>query len=127
MTVTIPELAPGMNVLMRMHFHTYADLRNKWQTMLRVGFGTKRFKGASEVLIVRYHCGTPMDLDNLWSTPKIPLDAMVRASILPGDDPGCVAALKVEQRRVPTRKEVRTEITVEELNPSGTAAPNPRN
>ncbi len=114
MVITINEHAPGMNTLMRMHFRTYGKLRDKWQTMLRAAAGTYRFIGPCDVRIVRYYAGQPMDLDNLWSTCKIPLDAMVRAKVLPGDDPNCVASLSCEQFKVPTKNRERTEISITE-------------
>lgn len=112
MTITIEELAPGMNVLMRMHFRTYGKLRDKWQTWIRSVAGTHRFDRPCDVRIIRYYAANPMDLDNLWSTSKIPLDAMVRAGILPSDNPKAVTSLKVEQFKVPTRNRERTEITI---------------
>ncbi len=114
MTITIDELAPGMNVLMRMHFRTYGKLRDKWQTWLRSLAGTARFHKPCEVRIVRYYAGVPMDLDNLWSTGKVPLDALVRAGILPSDNPSAVTSLKVEQFKVPTKNRERTEIHIVE-------------
>lgn len=121
MTITIPELAPGMNALMRMHFRTYGALRNKWQTLLRSAAGTTRFDCPCEVRIVRYYAANPMDLDNLWSTSKIPLDALVRAKILRNDDPKAVTSLAVEQYKVPTKNRERTEIHILE-QPTRTAA-----
>ena len=115
MTFTIEEHAPGMNVLMRMHFRTYGKLRDKWQVLLREAVGTYRFRGKVDVRIIRFYAGVPMDLDNLWSTCKIPLDAMVRSGILPSDNPECVSALRCEQFKVPTKNRERTEITILEL------------
>lgn len=112
MTVTIEDLAPGMNTLLRMNIHTYKRERDKWQVMVRSAFGTHKIIGKCEVHIARFYATNPMDLDNLWSTCKIPLDAMVRAGVLPADDPQCVTTLKCEQFKVPTRNREATEITI---------------
>jgi Holliday junction resolvase RusA-like endonuclease len=110
MTLTIPSLAPGMNTLLRMHFRSYGKIRDTWQTQIRAAAGTKRFDGPCSVSIVRYYASNAMDLDNLYSTCKIPLDALVRAKVLNDDNPDAVADLTCKQVKVATRKEERTEI-----------------
>lgn len=44
-----------------------------------------KFKGKVKVRIIRSYKGTPMDFDNLVSTSKIPLDALVMAGIIEDD------------------------------------------
>ena len=112
MIITIHDLAPGMNTLLRMHFRTYGKIRDKWQVELRAAVGTLRYTGPCSISIQRHYCGVPMDLDNLYSTCKIPLDAMVRAKILPEDNPEALVGLTCKQSKVATRKEERTEITI---------------
>ena len=113
MTITIDELAPGMNVLMRMHFRTYGKIRDKWQLMVRAAFGITRFTLPCDVHITRFYATTPLDPDNLYASAKIPLDALVRAGILANDNNDCIASLKVEQFKVPTKKREATEIHIE--------------
>jgi hypothetical protein len=112
MTLTINELAPGMNVLMRMHFRTYATIRDKWQLMLRAAAGTTRFTEPCDVWIVRHYASQPLDPDNRYASAKVILDGLVRSGILPNDNDKCISSLVVEQVKVSTRKEERTEITI---------------
>lgn len=115
MTITIFENAPGFNVLKRMHFQEYRKLRDKWQTMVRSAAGTERFTGKCAVTIIRYYCSNAMDIDNLYSACKIPLDALVRSKVLANDDPKNVVSLRCDQMKVPTRNRERTEITIIEI------------
>ena len=114
MTLTIDELAPGMNVLMRMHFRTYGKVRDKWQLMLRAAAGTQRFTVPCDVWIVRHYASQPLDPDNRYASAKVILDGLVRSGILPNDNDKCIASLKVEQFKVPTKNRERTEIHITE-------------
>ena len=109
--INIPELAPGMNALMRMHFRTYGKLRDKWKLMLMAETRAKVL-GPCEIFIDRYYASQPLDLDNLWSSCKIPLDAMRGAGIIPDDNTKIVTSLKCDQFKVANRAEQRTQIVI---------------
>lgn len=116
---SVPILAPSLNGskgLMRMHFHAYRKVRDQWGSLFRLKAnhfprGTFPVKEC-EVKIVRYYCPHPLDLDNLYASCKIPLDAMRHAGILVEDDPGVVTALDCRQFKVPKKNQIETRITL---------------
>ena len=113
--IQVPLLAPGLNGpkgLIRMHFATYAKVKDVWTWHLK----KERHKAPDvcAITIERYYCSQPMDIDNLYSTCKIPLDAMKAAKIIVDDNPACVASLRCLQFKVKTRKEECTWILVED-------------
>lgn len=121
--ITIDELAPGLNGskgLMRMHWNTYRGLRDRWTFLIRnqvndyVGrwWEDPLFRKTSQVYILRHYARQPMDIDNLYSTAKIPLDALCHAGVLADDDPECVGALTVNQCKVDTVDAECTHITI---------------
>jgi len=111
MILVIYELAPGMNKLKRMHWAVYKKTRDKWQTLVRSQAGTRKVSGPCTVQITRYQSGTQLDPDNLVSSAKIPLDALVRSKVIE-DDSSEHITLSVTAIRIKSRKDQRTEIVI---------------
>lgn len=113
LVLTIPELAPAMNVLMRMHFRTYAEKRDRWKILILEAAGVRRIKGVPVAIeLVRYYPGRPLDPDNLYASCKIPFDAMRNAGIITDDNPDIVTSLVCRQFKAASAKEQRTVITL---------------
>lgn len=112
LTLSVPVLAPSLNTLLRTHYRDRGRDRDKWTALLRHVAGRRRSAPPCAVAIVRRYASRPLDLDNLYAAAKVPLDALVRAGILPDDDPTCVASLTCTQEKVPTRLEQGTTITL---------------
>ena len=114
LTLDIPRLAPGLNALRGMHYHTYRKLRDVWQALVRASAGRSRFKGRVRIAIERRYARNPLDLDNLYASAKIPLDALQRAGIIPNDNPEILVSLSCTQRKVPKTSMEGTTIEITE-------------
>ena len=107
----IPELPPGLNGdkgLIRMHFHAYRKVKDKWQWMLREAVGTQKAPHPCKITMERYYATQPLDPDNAFASCKIPFDAMRAIGFLVDDNTACVASLSVPQFKVKTKKEQGT-------------------
>ncbi len=113
----VDELAPSLNGskgLMRMHFHAYRKVKEKWILMIRAAAGNdfgEPFEEA-EIEIVRHYARQPLDIDNLYAACKVPLDAMRHAGILIEDDPSVVTNIFCHQVKVAKVTEQKTEIKI---------------
>jgi len=110
--IEIEELAPGLNELMRMHYHAYKIVRDRWTVMTRLYAGPPRRIESCEVEIERRYARLPLDVDNAFASAKIPLDAMRHAGVIAEDDPNTVTALRMKQTKVDTVAEEKTIIKV---------------
>lgn len=96
-TLTVTEVVPSLNKLLRMHWSARRKLIKKWQWLLwleisRAG-GLDTFpKGKVEVRITRssYHA---LDQDNLNGSAKIVLDALKINRVIPDDSPHHIALI----------------------------------
>ena len=102
MRIDIDEIAPGLNSrngLMRMHHRTYSRLRDRWQLLIMEQVADRK-PVADRVRITitrRTRSTTPMDTDNLYSSAKVPLDALRKVKLIRDDDPGTVVSLTMLQ------------------------------
>lgn len=71
-------------------------------------------KPSHRITITMYRCGKLLDTDNKWIAPKALLDGLIAAFELPGDSESQID-YRVEQIRVKTRKEIGTEILIEDI------------
>lgn len=112
----IKELAPGLNEMLRQHFRERGRMRDRWtqEILAQRGGAPPRLQKAS-VLIRRYYARNPLELDNLYASAKIPLDALVHAGILLDDNLKVLIDLTMMQDKVAKVDQERTEITVLEL------------
>ena len=110
----IPMLAPGLNGgkgLIRMHFHAYGKVKEAWIWAIKEQTRVKA-SVPCEIHVERRYATHAMDLDNLYSTLKVPLDALRAAGVLIDDDPNCVENVSIKQVKVKTRKEEGTFISI---------------
>lgn len=105
--IEVPEVAPSLNRLMRMHWATRRALRKKWEWVVwyeayRVqGAAAIRYDGRVSVRIVRrsHHV---LDEDNLHGAAKLILDALKSAKVIQDDSPAHIT-LTCEQEKGPAR------------------------
>lgn len=95
--IRVPAVPPSLNEIIRMH---WSDLRKKkkaWATLVR----SQQREGVHTPVQFTYHMARPglLDMDNLYGSSKILIDALVRAGVLPDDDPQCVASIEASQER----------------------------
>lgn len=113
--IEIPRLAPGLNGpkgLMRMHFGEYKKEKEKWMWWLKKSALSAKAPIPCSIEIQRYYAKQPMDVDNVYSTAKIPLDSMRENGILADDNPNHVSALAVHQIKVAKLAEEKTVIII---------------
>ncbi len=113
--IEIPRLAPGLNGpkgLMRMHFNDYANEKKSWCWWFKKAALGVVAPVPCIVEFHRYYGKQPMDIDNAYSTCKIPLDAMRSNGILVEDNPNHVVAISLHQIKVATLKEEKTVIVI---------------
>lgn len=89
--IQVPEVAPSLNRLMRMHWAARRKLLKKWEVILwaelyRIGAHDFRYKGKVTVQIMRrsHHM---MDADNLHGAAKLILDSLKTAGVIEDDSP----------------------------------------
>jgi hypothetical protein len=99
------ECPPGLNKLKRMHHHTYAKLRERWQMLLRSKYGASVAIPHPCHAALTVFSSLAYDWDNCAAVAKIPLDVMQRMGWLEDDGPKVIRSLKVEQEKCP-RKDV---------------------
>lgn len=117
-SLTVPMLAPSLNGpkgLMRMDHRSYRRVREAWLAAVLAATGHRGDLSPCAVTVVRHYCPHPLDLDNLYASAKVPLDALRHAGLLADDDPSCVVSLSMHQQRVATKKDVRTSILLTPL------------
>ena len=114
----IKELAPGLNVMLRQHFRTRGCIRDRWTTeILAQREGGPINLRKVRILIRRYFARNPLEIDNLYASAKIPLDALVRAGILLDDSLEVLLDLRMTQHKVARVYQEGTEIIVFNLEP----------
>ena len=115
-TLEIKALAPGLNEMFQLqstHWSKLEKVKRNWHLLLIEARGRARFTFKQfEIEIDRYTASKLMDLDNLYSTPKVPLDAMKRANIIVDDDPNALTKLIIRQHHVKKRAYQRTVIKI---------------
>ena len=100
LTIDIDEIAPGLNSrngLMRMHYHAYTALRNKWQVLVRSQVGVPALVADRVHVTITRRTRRKMDVDNLYASAKIPLDAIRKVGLIRDDDPDTVVSLTMRQ------------------------------
>ena len=100
LTIDIDEIAPGLNSrngLMRMHHRAYTALRNKWQVLVRSQVGVPALVADRVHVTITRRTRRKMDVDNLYASAKIPLDAIRKVGLIRDDDPDTVVSLTMRQ------------------------------
>ena len=111
-------LAPslnGSNGLIRMHYHRYAQIKETWIWSIKEESRNRKAPIPCRIELLRMYAVLPLDLDNLYASCKIPLDALRSARVIPEDDPSCVAGLYCRQEKVAKKSQQGTLILLSEI------------
>lgn len=115
--IVFPGKVPGNNGpggLLRMHWAAKAKFLASCMWLVR--FATKaKHTGPVRLELVRYSTGGPMDYDNLVSTGKFLVDAVVRAGVLPDDNPHVIAERHYSQVKAKSKADQRTVLRIIDL------------
>jgi hypothetical protein len=117
--ITFPGKVPGLNGaggLLRMHWRRAQQMKKAFLLQV-LAAGLRPMVGPVRFELTRYSTGREMDFENLTSTGKYPTDALVKAGILPDDNPTIIAERAYKQTRVATAAEQRTVIRLTQLQP----------
>lgn len=123
--IQVPEIAPSLNRLVRMHWSARRRLLKKWEWIVfaevyRVGGPLAiKYHGKMRVSIIRrsHHV---LDHDNLHGAAKLVLDALKAARVIEDDSPDHIE-LHCEQERGPSQ----TTIHVDALTQVAGSRPEP--
>ena len=115
--IVFPGKVPGNNGaggLLRMHWSAKSNLLGTYSWLVRSATKT-RHAGPVRLELIRYSIGRLMDYDNLVSTGKFPIDAIVKAGVLPDDNPAIIAERRYTQQRAASAAAQRTVIRITDL------------
>lgn len=108
---------PGLNNsgkrkgLMSMSIREKKVYANRFQYEARAAT-RNRHTGPVRFELTRHSIGPPMDADNLASTKKLLSDAIVRAGILPDDNPKIIKEYTFDQTKAINRKSQFTVVRI---------------
>lgn len=112
-----PDAPPTFNECLRLFKHdpnAYYREMHRWKgifsTEMRKQHGPGSFLEVPVRVHMVRHSPQELDIDGLYGSLKITLDALVKAGILPDDDPNCVPEAKVLRRQA---SELYTTLTIE--------------
>jgi hypothetical protein len=106
-----PDVPPGMNGqngLLRMHWSERKRIKGKFTWLIHEKQFPKK-PNKFRLKIINHYSNVPMDWDNLASRLKIVGDALKFAQRIKDDSPEFITELKLDQRKVKTRKESHIE------------------
>jgi hypothetical protein len=115
--ITFDFVVPGNNGaagLIRMHWTKRQSLGGLFGWKVRAA-QLRPMLGPVRLELTRYSIGPQMDYDNLVSTGKLPIDALVRGGILPDDKPAVIAERTYTQLRAESKASQRTVIRLTQL------------
>lgn len=104
MTLTIPDVPPSLNVLMRLHWRNQHALRKKWILWVRSQAVGNYLKGPVKVRVNVTLCHARLyDTDNAYGACKVLVDALKDWHMI-YDDTKQYLELNVEQKKTPHKK-----------------------
>ena len=112
----IPEKVDGMNGkngLIRGNKFSRKSKKTTYSWLFLAQTPVK-FKGEVNIKITRSYKGTPMDFDNLVSTSKIPLDALVMAGIIEDDSMKIIGQPDYKQFKIGMKENHFFKIVIEQ-------------
>lgn len=104
---TITTIPPTFNQLLRMHWSDRTDAKETWTALIQ-SKTSERIRTPVRLEYNRVSSQT-MDIENLYASLKVPIDALVRANVLPDDDPSCICSISATQTHASSP---RTEIAL---------------
>lgn len=115
--VVFSTVVPGNNGtrgLLRIHWTQRQRLALSYEYIVHAA-RLAPMPGPVRLELVRYSTGPPMDYDNLVSTGKLLVDALVRCGVLPDDKPAVIAERHYSQQRAEGKDTQRTVIRLTQL------------
>ena len=116
-TLIIPEKIDGLNGkngLLRGHWAQRRRKKESYAWLFRAQTNGK-FAGQVRLTITRSYRGQKMDFDNLASTAKLPLDALVLAGIIEDDSEKIIGQPTFFQRQIGAKQAHYYQIEIESL------------
>ncbi len=116
-TLIIPENVDGLNGkngLLRAHWSARKKKKESW-SWLFLAQTHVRFKGKVNITITRSYKTTKMDYDNLVSTGKVPLDALVKAGIIEDDNSKIIERIDYRQAKIGKNDNYFFRIEIEQI------------
>lgn len=95
------ERPPGLNRLKRMHYRTYAKVRDRWQMLLRSKYGADVEIPQPCRATLTVYASRWLDWDNASGVAKIPLDVIQALGWIEDDSPKVIVAFDVRQEKCP--------------------------
>lgn len=111
-------LPPTMNNLLRMNRYKRPKLKRQWAWLI-LEKTNNHVRTPAHVHIERRSMGRHLDVGGLYSTLKVPLDAMILAGVIPEDDPDHIASISAEQESVGAQEEKQLTIITLTHKPDG--------
>jgi hypothetical protein len=108
--VVFPGRVPGNNAtggLLRLHWSRRQKLLSNYEWAVAAA-RLVPVTGPVRLELERHSIGTHMDYDNLVSTGKLLVDALVRQKVLPDDSPAVIAERAYTQVRAPGKAHQQT-------------------
>jgi hypothetical protein len=100
-SITFTGKVPGNNGaggLLRLHWSRRQKLLQQYEWVVAAA-RLPKLTGPVRLELTRYSIGSPMDYDNLVSTGKLLIDALVRCGVLPDDSPVVISERSYRQER----------------------------
>ncbi|MCC3159698.1 hypothetical protein LJ737_20825 [Hymenobacter sp. 15J16-1T3B] len=112
--VTFTGKVPGNNGpggLLRMHWSRRQKLLSEYEWVVSAA-RLPKLSGPVRLVLTRYSTGPEMDYDNLVSTGKLLIDALVNCGVLPDDSPAVIVERHYRQLRTPGPAHQKTIISI---------------
>ena len=117
--IIFPGSLPGNNHggsytkkgIVGMHWRTYGKLKKQF-TLIAMSCSRNRHSGPVRLELIRHSTGSQMDRDNLISTGKLLIDAIVAAGIIQDDKPAIIVESDYSQTKAINAKSQMTVIRI---------------
>jgi hypothetical protein len=106
--IEIPEVAPSLNKLIRLHWAARRKLQQRWSWLIlskRPSIVTAPKKAK---VVINRQSPKFLDTDNLYGASKMIVDALKHAALISGDDPSRLTLVCTQ-----SRGKAETKITVD--------------
>lgn len=116
--IVFPGNVPGNNGrdgIIRMKRKVKTNLKNNYFYQVRSSTRNQH-KGPVRMELIRHSTGKPMDYDNLVSTGKLIIDAIVKAGVLPDDNDMVIADRVYTQTKALNQRSQMTVIRIIDLD-----------
>ena len=104
-TITIPDVPPSLNKVLRMHWATKRRLSGRWQSLVWAMIPQRgnRWEQRKKRMVLTLHHSRLYDKDNAYGACKVVVDAMRHCGFIVNDTEEWLD-LSVEQAKCPHKK-----------------------